>query len=170
VQQIAAGLQAFHRKEMLHQDLRPENLMIDRTGTLKLIDFGSVHVAGLAEAGLSERDPALAGTLQYLAPEYFVGTRRAWPRTLLAGGADLPDAQRPAALRPAGAPAAQPAGPGRPALHPAAPAPARLPAWLDTVLAKALHPQPRAGTRPCPSSPTHWPLRTHAGPSRPACR
>jgi serine/threonine protein kinase len=66
---------------MLHQDLRPENLMIDRTGTLKLIDFGSVHVAGLAEAGLSERDPALAGTLQYLAPEYFVGTRRAWPRS-----------------------------------------------------------------------------------------
>jgi hypothetical protein len=33
-----------------------------------------VHVAGLAEAGLSERDPALAGTLQYLAPEYFVGS------------------------------------------------------------------------------------------------
>jgi len=40
VEQIAAGLQAFHRKEMLHQDLRPENIMIDGTGTAKIIDFG----------------------------------------------------------------------------------------------------------------------------------
>jgi serine/threonine protein kinase len=50
VEQIAKGLQAFHRKEMLHQDLRPENVMIDRAGTVKIIDFGAVHVAGLAEA------------------------------------------------------------------------------------------------------------------------
>src|SRR6185369_9137231 len=35
VEQIASGLQAFHRKEMLHQDLRPENVMIDRTGTAR---------------------------------------------------------------------------------------------------------------------------------------
>src|SRR5262249_59065873 len=39
VEQIAKGLQAFHRKEMLHQDIRPDNIMIDRTGTLKIIDF-----------------------------------------------------------------------------------------------------------------------------------
>jgi serine/threonine protein kinase len=30
VEQVAKGLQALHRKEMLHQDLRPENIMIDR--------------------------------------------------------------------------------------------------------------------------------------------
>src|SRR5688572_11090547 len=40
VEQIARGLQAFHRQEMLHQDLRPENIMIDRGGTVKIIDFG----------------------------------------------------------------------------------------------------------------------------------
>ena len=44
VEQIAKGLQAFHRLEMLHQDLRPDNIMIDRTGTAKIIDFGSVRV------------------------------------------------------------------------------------------------------------------------------
>ncbi|MFI4929959.1 MAG: protein kinase, partial [Burkholderiales bacterium] len=49
VGQIARGLQAFHRKEMLHQDLRPENVMIDSSGTVKIIDFGSTHVAGLAD-------------------------------------------------------------------------------------------------------------------------
>ena len=70
--QLASALQAFHRKEMLHQDLRPENLMIDAHGTLRLIDFGSVHVAGLAEAGGLPGE-ALAGTLQYSAPEYFLG-------------------------------------------------------------------------------------------------
>ncbi len=41
IEQIASGLGAFHRKEMLHQDLRPDNIMIDKTGTAKIIDFGS---------------------------------------------------------------------------------------------------------------------------------
>jgi len=68
VEQIARGLQAFHRMEMLHQDLRPENIMIDRTGTVKIIDFGSVSVAGVD--GQSSR---ILGTFQYTAPEYFVG-------------------------------------------------------------------------------------------------
>ena len=49
LEQIASGLQAFHRMEMLHQDLRPENIMIDGTGTAKIIDFGSTRIAGIAE-------------------------------------------------------------------------------------------------------------------------
>ena len=57
VEQIAAGLQAFHRKEMLHQDLRPENVMIDRTGTVKIIDFGA---AGCAASTRRRRRPAEA--------------------------------------------------------------------------------------------------------------
>ena len=56
VEQIAAGLQAFHRMEMLHQDLRPENIMIDTTGTVKIIDFGSVAWPGVAEAAPQRRD------------------------------------------------------------------------------------------------------------------
>ena len=50
VEQIARGLRAFHRKEMLHQDLRPDNIMIDRTGTAKIIDFGSTKITGVVEA------------------------------------------------------------------------------------------------------------------------
>jgi serine/threonine protein phosphatase PrpC len=73
VEQIARGLRAFHRREMLHRDLRPENIMIDKTGTVKIIDFGSVMVAGIAEtAGGTERN-TVAGTFQYTAPEYFLG-------------------------------------------------------------------------------------------------
>lgn len=73
VEQIARGLQALHRQEMLHQDLRPNNVMIDHTGTVKLIDFGSVRVAGLAEAGGAADPQQILGTAQYTAPEYFLG-------------------------------------------------------------------------------------------------
>lgn len=73
VEQIARGLRAFHRLEMLHQDLRPDNIMIDTTGTVKIIDFGSTKVAGVAEARLGATDADLLGTVQYMAPEYLVG-------------------------------------------------------------------------------------------------
>ena len=71
VEQIAMGLRAFHRKEMLHQDLRPDNIMIDKTGTAKIIDFGSAWIAGVAEAAPPTGD--ILGTVQYTAPEYFLG-------------------------------------------------------------------------------------------------
>ena len=58
---------------MLHQDLRPDNVMIDKTGTVKLIDFGSTRVAGVAEARPATYGDAILGTVQYTAPEYFVG-------------------------------------------------------------------------------------------------
>lgn len=71
--QITKGLRAFHRKEMLHQDIRPENIMIDRSGTVKIIDLGSVRVAGVREA-IPETDTGdILGTHQYAAPEYFLG-------------------------------------------------------------------------------------------------
>ncbi|KFC74830.1 hypothetical protein FG93_01009 [Bosea sp. LC85] len=73
VEQIARGLLAFHRREMLHQDLRPANIMIDRTGTVKIIDFGSARVAGVAEATPCIGQAAILGTAQYTAPEYVLG-------------------------------------------------------------------------------------------------
>jgi serine/threonine protein phosphatase PrpC len=73
IEQIAKGLRAFHRLEMLHQDLRPANIMIDTAGTLKLIDFGSTIVAGVSEIAGSNDQNNLLGTAQYAAPEYFLG-------------------------------------------------------------------------------------------------
>ncbi|MGA8170366.1 MAG: bifunctional protein-serine/threonine kinase/phosphatase [Methylocystis sp.] len=71
--QIAKGLRAFHRKEIIHRDLKPENIMIDRDGLVKIIDFGSVHVAGVEEAAAPGEKPHLLGTLDYTAPEYHLG-------------------------------------------------------------------------------------------------
>jgi len=73
VEQIARGLQAFHRRDMIHQDLKPDNIMIDRSGTVKIIDFGSTRVAGILEAGYGLEQPHLLGTALYSAPEYFLG-------------------------------------------------------------------------------------------------
>ena len=73
VEQIARGLQAFHRLEMLHQDLRPENILIDRNGTARIIDFGSTWIASVAEAAPHGAQAGILGTVQYTAPEYFLG-------------------------------------------------------------------------------------------------
>lgn len=72
VEQVARGLRAFHRLEMVHQDLRPENIMIDENGTVKIIDFGAVRVSGLEEMS-AIREQQILGTHQYTAPEYFIG-------------------------------------------------------------------------------------------------
>ncbi|WP_226552359.1 bifunctional protein-serine/threonine kinase/phosphatase [Celeribacter naphthalenivorans] len=77
VSQIVVGLRAFHRKEMLHQDLRPENIMIDDAGTVKIIDLGSTSVAGVEEAAAGVLGH-MPGTFQYTAPEYFSGDFVTW--------------------------------------------------------------------------------------------
>ncbi len=75
VEQIARGLQAFHRLEMLHQDLRPDNVMIDVNGIAKIIDFGSTRVAGIEEISPELEHGNVLGTTQYAAPEYMVGEK-----------------------------------------------------------------------------------------------
>ncbi len=76
VKQIVKGLRAFHRMEMLHQDLKPENIMIDNNGTVKIIDFGSVKIAGITEILPIEQEGGnILGTLNYTAPEYHLGDR-----------------------------------------------------------------------------------------------
>ncbi|MBF8270302.1 MAG: Serine/threonine protein kinase [Gammaproteobacteria bacterium] len=70
VEQIARGLQALHRLEMLHQDLKPENIIIDKSGTVKLVDLGSTKVAGIAEIATPVAQTNLLGTRNYTAPEY----------------------------------------------------------------------------------------------------
>ncbi|MEP0211000.1 MAG: protein kinase [Paracoccaceae bacterium] len=75
VAQLISGTRAMHRRQMLHQDLRPENILIDASGTVKIIDFGSTFVAGVAETVQTQQGQDILGTLQYAAPEYFAGER-----------------------------------------------------------------------------------------------
>lgn len=73
VEQIARGVQAFHRLEMLHQDLKPDNIMIDTNGTVKIIDFGATRVAGIEEIDSPIAQINMLGAEQYAAPEYYLG-------------------------------------------------------------------------------------------------
>lgn len=73
VEQIVTGLRAFHRLEMLHQDLKPENIMLDGHGKIRIIDFGSTKIAGIAEINSPIERLNLMGTRNYTAPEYLLG-------------------------------------------------------------------------------------------------
>lgn len=72
-EQIAKGLNSFHKQEMIHQDLRPENIMIDKINTIKVIDFGATKVEGILEINTTIEHENLQGTALYSAPEYFLG-------------------------------------------------------------------------------------------------
>ena len=139
IDQIARGLTAFHRKEMVHQDLRPANVMLDRAGVAKIIDFGSTRVAGVAETASAEVNAEILGTVQYTAPEYFLGE----------GGTARSDVYSLGAIAyhmltcrlPYGAQAAH--ARTRAQMKKLAYTPARdggsdLPAWVDGALRKAL--------------------------------
>jgi serine/threonine protein kinase len=69
-EQIVKGLRAFHRRETLHQDIRPANIMIDRNGEVKIIDFGACLVKGVLEIATPIQRDKLLGTAEYSAPEH----------------------------------------------------------------------------------------------------
>lgn len=71
VAQITKGLRVMHRMEMIHQDLKPDNIIIDKNNTLKILDFGSTKIAGLAEIESVMEHSKIVGTASYSAPEYF---------------------------------------------------------------------------------------------------
>lgn len=151
---IARGLQSMHRHQMVHQDLRPDNVLVTAEGRAKLIDFGSTRIWGAetlgptagataaAIAAPAEHDQGLS-THQYTAPEGLFGSP-AEPTfdtyslgviayQMLTGklpyGAEMARAATPAAQR-------------RVAYRPASGGDSRLPVWVDAALKKAVHVEP----------------------------
>lgn len=69
IELISRGLRAFHRRDVLHQDIKPDNIILDKEGIPKIIDFGACYAAGVEEIDTPyERELAL-GTADYSAPE-----------------------------------------------------------------------------------------------------
>lgn len=139
VEQIARGLRAFHRLEMVHQDLKPENIMVDAHGTVTLIDFGATRVAGLEESAPSALQ-APRGAALYSAPETFFGEPATWladqfslgviSYQLLTGdlpfGTAIPKARSAADLR-------------QLRYRPARQVRDDVPGWVDHAIARAVH-------------------------------
>lgn len=61
--QACRGLQAAHDQGVVHRDIKPSNLFVMDDDTVKIIDFGVVHLAD------AETRTGIKGTLQYMAPE-----------------------------------------------------------------------------------------------------
>lgn len=67
---IATALEAIHERGVIHCDLKPGNVVPQRDGTVKLLDFGQARLAGEAERRGRFLDAA--GTVAYMAPERFL--------------------------------------------------------------------------------------------------
>jgi len=66
---LARAVAALHRTGIIHRDIKPDNVILEANGSLKLIDLGVVRVPGLEDSPSQE----IPGTPGYMAPEMFAG-------------------------------------------------------------------------------------------------
>ncbi|MGW7684259.1 serine/threonine-protein kinase [Kribbella sp. NPDC054772] len=72
VREAASGLAAAHRHEIVHRDIKPDNLLIDLDGSVKVADFGIARSPGTSSLTTTSSGTIL-GTSYYLAPERALG-------------------------------------------------------------------------------------------------
>ncbi len=69
---LARGVAALHRAGIIHRDIKPDNVILEAEGSLKLIDLGVVRVPGLEDFPAAD----IPGTLAYMAPEMMSGEEK----------------------------------------------------------------------------------------------
>src|SRR5262249_55215742 len=71
VRQAALGLQHAHEAGLIHRDIKPGNLLLDRKGAVKVLDLGLARFFNTHKDNITERydEHGVLGTADYLAPE-----------------------------------------------------------------------------------------------------
>lgn len=143
IEQITKAIRALHRREILHQNLNPQNIMVDRLGVIKLVDFAACGVAKMADLPPLSTLARRVGLTAYSAPEYRLGQEpneradqfavAALAFELLTG--QLPYAGQLEALN-------SKVDLSRLEYHPSFQINPNLPLWMDLPLRKALQPNP----------------------------
>ncbi len=65
--QIAAGIEHAHRKNIIHRDIKPQNIIVSNDGTVKIVDFGIARMTSQTTRTMAGKD--VVGSVHYLSPE-----------------------------------------------------------------------------------------------------
>lgn len=86
VRQICEGLRAAHERELIHQDLKPGNIMITVSGRVIILDFG---LAKRMRVDTVDREGRIEGTPMYMSPEQISGQKLNYSTDLFSLGVTL---------------------------------------------------------------------------------
>lgn len=70
---VASGLEAAHQKNVIHRDLKPQNILLTSSGIPKITDFGIAKIRTMSH--LTEVGEKIMGTTLYMSPEQIKGSK-----------------------------------------------------------------------------------------------